>query len=351
MKYTILTAWLLFCSMLLPTLTAETLQAIPVELKWKGIEKWVADSSSVQVISFENAKYPNETRLPYYHQRISTNASAAYSAEITNPVFVPATSEEIALIQTAVPTEIEVNTQVFKTREGAYFDIYVLPFVKQGEAILKLKSFELHTSKTGSPQKAPAVTMHSYSESSVLAQGRFVKVRITDSGIYKLTYEDLVSMGVSPADVRVFGYGGGVLEQSFLLPKKDDLPEVAIWMEKGADGVFNAGDYILFYAQGVNRWSYDRNKAIFTHVSNSYSQYGYYFVTSDAGSGRKIENKPIVIPTDATINNVEEFTDYQLYEKDLVSIAQSGKNFYGEKFSDVTSYSFNFNFPNLVPAA
>ena len=53
-------------------------------------------------------------------------------------------------------------------------------------------------------------------------------------------------MGINPANVRVFGYGGAVLEQDFSLPKQDDLPELAIWMEKGSDGM------------GYNSWFYDR---------------------------------------------------------------------------------------------
>ncbi|MFT3752196.1 MAG: hypothetical protein QM800_04730, partial [Paludibacter sp.] len=58
-----------------------------------------------------------------------------------------------------------------------------------------------------------------YAANSVLAQGKFVKIRITDSGVYKLTFEDLTSMGIEPVNVRIFGYGGGVLNQSLLLNK------------------------------------------------------------------------------------------------------------------------------------
>jgi hypothetical protein len=119
-------------------------------------------------------------------------------------------------------------------------------------------------------------------------------------------------------------------------------------MNKGDNVNFKAGDYILFYGQGVNKWSYDNTKSMFTHIVNSYSKYGYYFVSSDVGAGKRIEDKTIVIPGSATLNTVEEFVDYQLYEKDLESLAQSGKEFYGEAFSDVTSYTLPFNFPNPV---
>ena len=201
------------------------------------------------------------------------------------------------------------------------------------------------TSKTTSNKLSG---LHTYAPTSVLAQGKFVKIRITDSGIYKLTFEDLTSMGINPTNVRIFGYGGGVLEQNFMLDKIDDLPETAIWMEKGTDGVFNAGDYILFYAQGTNKWSYDTTKLMFTHTANTYSNYGYYFVSSDAGTGKKITDKIVVLPSSPIVHPVEEFVDYQVYEKDLINLVSSGKEFYGETFNEVLSYSLPFSFPNAI---
>ncbi len=187
-----------------------------------------------------------------------------------------------------------------------------------------------------------------YATNSVLAAGKFVKIRIVDSGVYKLTFEDLTSMGIDPANVRILGYGGGVLNQNLALNKIDDLPENSIWMEKGTDGVFNAGDYILFYAQGVNRWSYDTTKGMFTHQSNTYSHAGYYFVTSAGGTGKKIMDKTVALPASPTIHTVEEFVSYQVYEKDIVNLINSGKEFYGEKFDVTTTYIFPFTFSNPV---
>src|SRR5690606_21110782 len=110
-------------------------------------------------------------------------------------------------------------------------------------------------------RETKSASLHSYTTNSVLSQGTFHKIRITESGVYKLTYEDLTSIGLNPEHVRVFGYGGAMLEQDFSLPIIDDLPETPVWMEKGNDGIFNAGDYILFYAQGTTRWQYNKNKS------------------------------------------------------------------------------------------
>ncbi len=190
--------------------------------------------------------------------------------------------------------------------------------------------------------------IHSYTSSSILSAGKFVKIKIKDSGIYRLTYDDLVSYGLNPSKLSVFGYGGALLEQSFAIAKHDDLPEIAVFEYKGSDGVFNSGDYILFYAQGVNSWKYDSYRAMFTHQVNYYSNYGYYFLSSDAGTQKRVALSEITVPNDATIYNAEEFTGYDLYEKDIQSLARSGKEFYGETLSDVLTLNLDFNVPNLV---
>jgi hypothetical protein len=319
------------------------------KLNWTGIEKWFADSSSVQVISFQNAHYPSENRLPYFNYRIPAGNNS-YKAVLSNSVFEPVSTEEARILSDAAvfSSEPVMETRYLVDRGSRLFDVQILPFVFRDGKFFKLISFDLSISETALPQQAKNAFTHSFASSSVLAQGKFVKVKLTETGIYKLTYEDLVSMGINPANVRVFGYGGGVLDQNFTQTKPDDLPEIPIWMEKGSDGIFNSGDYILFYAQGVVRWSFDKNKSMFVHKNNSYSQYGYYFITSDAGVGRKIESKNIEVPADATIYQVDEFTDYQLYEKDLQNLTKSGKEFYGETFSNTLSYSFTFNFPNVI---
>jgi len=319
------------------------------KLNWTGIEKWFADSSSVQVISFQNAHYPSENRLPYFNYRIPAG-NYSYKVVLSNSVFEAVSTEEARILSDAAvfSSEPVMETRYLVDRGSRLFDVQILPFVFRDGKFFKLISFDLSISETALPQQEKNAFTHSFASSSVLAQGKFVKVKLAETGIYKLTYEDLVSMSINPANVRVFGYGGGVLDQNFTQTKPDDLPEIPIWMEKGSDGIFNSGDYILFYAQGVVRWSFDKNKSMFVHKNNSYSQYGYYFITSDAGVGRKIESKNIEVPADATIYQVDEFTDYQLYEKDLQNLTKSGKEFYGETFSNTLSYSFTFNFPNVI---
>ena len=68
-----------------------------------------------------------------------------------------------------------------------------------------------------------------YADHSVLADGRFVKVQVTENGLYRLPYADLRAKGIDPANVRLFGYGGAVQDEDFSRPWHDDLPEVAVY--------------------------------------------------------------------------------------------------------------------------
>ena len=116
-----------------------------------------------------------------------------------------------------------------------------------------------------------------YANNSVLNSGDWYKIQVSQSGIHKLTYEQLTEMGIAnPSNVSVFGYGGAQLAEAFSQPYIDDLPQLSIYMEKGSDGVFGKGDYILFYAQGPIKWTYNTKQKIFEHEVNTYSNYGYY---------------------------------------------------------------------------
>jgi hypothetical protein len=356
MKYK--TMLLAFLCLFVSTLSAQSAQITSYSIAWNGIVKWSVNSSSINVLSFSGAHYPRENRLPYFNHRFLCDKDFLYSVEVRNPLFSPLTDQESAFFEgKSVPSTVEVRTSILEQSTSSFLDITIFPFIKTEGRLQKLLSFDLQVTKTAVPQRVVAATRHAYASNSVLSQGKFVKIKVKDTGIYKLTFEDLNSMGINPANIRIFGYGGAVLEQDFSLPKQDDLPEVAIWMEKGSDGIFNAGDYILFYAQGINRWKYDKSTSAFTHQGNSYSQYGYYFITSDAGVGKKIVDKTKVLPGIQKVNTITEFLDYKVYEKDLLNIigidagVGSGREFYGERFSDVTSMSMPFTFPNFVPGS
>ena len=117
-------------------------------------------------------------------------------------------------------------------------------------------------------------SIHTYVDKSVLSDGNFVKISVKESGIHCISYEALNEWGIEPNNVAILGYGGAMLNEDFTQHHWDDLPSVAFYMHKGADSIFNKGDYILFYAQGPIKWSAANNRTWY-HTQNPYSMLGY----------------------------------------------------------------------------
>lgn len=195
--------------------------------------------------------------------------------------------------------------------------------------------------------------IHNYADHSVLQDGNVIKIRISETGIHYISYETLQSWGIQPEAVRILGYGGGMLHENFLLHHWDDLPSVVFYMHKGSDGIFNQGDYILFYAQGVVRWDADQNGR-WRHTNNPYSQYGYYFLSDNIGEQRIIESAEETQWATNEIVDVDWYTNYQVHEKDEVNLIDlsgvngGGREFYGESMHENNkTLSISFPSPNI----
>lgn len=184
-----------------------------------------------------------------------------------------------------------------------------------------------------------------YAASSALAEGKWIKIRVDETGMYKLPYADLRKMGFSdPAKVSVHGYGGWPLAEDFQQPYVDDVPAVAVWRGE---------DYLLFYARGPRKWEYVTTKGSnhpennsFVHTNNPYSLYGYYFLT-DATDCPEMTTAP---QAEGATLQLTCFDDYKVHEKDLVSLSKSGREFFGESFDLNLSQNFTFTVPGILPS-
>ena len=196
-----------------------------------------------------------------------------------------------------------------------------------------------------------AYAKYDFAEESVLKEGKWIKIAVKETGIHKITYQQLKDMGISnPANVHIHGFGGAMLDENFaagLDDYKDDLPENAIYFNTGEDNIFNENDYILFYAQGPISLNYNENKDIFTHTVNPYSNYGYYFITENTEPTKIISNAeydlpPIPIEAAHTVN-------YFYIEKEDENLIQSGRIWVGDKMTTTnTQRTYTFNIPNRI---
>ena len=182
--------------------------------------------------------------------------------------------------------------------------------------------------------------IHTYVNQSVLNNGKWVKIRVSASGVCRMTFDQLSEAGLNPAQLRVYGYGGAMLQQEFSKAKIDDLPQVPVYV---------GSNYVLFWVQGPVSWTFNGSR--FTHTRNYYSNYGYYFLTDNVGSllsptvGEEVSGTPTDITT---------YSQYAVYEKDSVNLVDrsgivgGGREWYGEQFSPNQRRTFSMATPNAI---
>ncbi|MFN5913362.1 MAG: hypothetical protein ACK43J_03130 [Chitinophagaceae bacterium] len=121
-----------------------------------------------------------------------------------------------------------------------------------------------------------------YAPTSVLASGKWIKLSVSERGIYRITSEFLKNAGVSgtlpSSTLRLFGTGGRELPEDNAVPSPDDLTECATWVSDGGDGVLDGNDYIAFYAPGPHHWEYDSSARRHTYIKNHYSDKSFYYI-------------------------------------------------------------------------
>jgi hypothetical protein len=194
---------------------------------------------------------------------------------------------------------------------------------------------------------------HAFAQSSVLRSGQFFKVAVTADGVYKITADQLKKMGFNPAaidprNIRIFGNAGGMLPQLNDAPRPDDLMENAIFVSGEDDGKFNSGDFILFYGQGPHKAQFNTTRKIHAYEHNLYSDKNFYFVTVSDVQGKRItssENQSGSFPV------VQRYHDYVYHEVDQYNILTSGREWFGERFTNNTDKTFTLNIPGIPSGA
>jgi len=186
---------------------------------------------------------------------------------------------------------------------------------------------------------------------SVLSEGKWFKIATSKSGVYKLNYSSLMSLGVAVNDlqissIKLYGNGGGMLPKLNSDFRHNDLVENAINIyDSNNNGVFENGDYILFYGQSPHSWKYDAESSLFKHETHLFSdEVNYFLKTDNQSDGIRIKQKQTLQNPTKTISS---FNAFAFHELELENLIHSGSEWFGERFDSQSSQSFYFSFPNL----
>lgn len=152
---------------------------------------------------------------------------------------------------------------------------------------------DLYTSlRRGSLELAPArAAAKAEPFDPFAATSRWVKLSVPQTGLYRLTGQQLLGFGVpvgdvDPAKLRLYRGGGLALEldpeyPDSLQADRTGLNEVAIEVRDGGDGEWNLDDEIRFYGVGTSAWldRFTPGALPLEHYDHPYASEATYWLT------------------------------------------------------------------------
>ncbi len=314
-----------------------------IVIEWRNITVNEGDIQYSGMLTFDQAAYPVDRSLVPVYYRIYENINAGnFRFVIENPQF-----EEIQLPVNfpgleKIGDDFQVSTENSVSREKSKTFLKVSTIKKNGSKYFKLISFDLKRITGNESLVKSAQKTFEWKTNSVLRQGKWLKISVSQKGVYKIPYAKLASWGFTdPSKVSVFGSGGRLLSENPGEISYDDLVQCSTWTDKNG-----GSDCLFFYATGTIGWTYNKTKGVFEHVINDYSSKGYFFLTDNAGV--KTLTKLPVISEPSTVT-IAEANSYQLYENDLENVLPlgSGKKWYGEKFKSSSVKNIDFELTDI----
>jgi len=325
-----------------------------INLNWRGI---ITEEPEINIqlkyLYFDNATVDPASSLPVFSEQFDITApNSEIDVSLLNPLYVSCSQDEIIFLESIAfnTQKIEIKKDIFINRKEPIAVISFIPLRYNTESgqFEKLVSFSLSANANLS-SNAKKYQAKEYAEHSVLETGEWFKIRVSESGVYKITYSDLINWGLdpnsfNPKHLRIYGNTGGMLPEKNSDFRYDDLQENAIFVSGEEDGSFDPDDYALFYGMGTSTWT--NSLGFFIHHVNYYSDDNFYYITASLGEGKRIavENQTSN-PVSATIS---KYTNYQILEEEKMSLLLSGKRWYGDEFGEVNSRTYQFNFPEIL---
>ena len=353
-----------------PGVTLSPVDKSLLNIKWHNPVTFTKKGKNNSVLSFEGISYFEEKNfLPYIILKTACNQNVKMQAVIQPEKTEVLTAQEEQCVDKRYLTEnfalVESKIVTYRKIPYTYVDLIPLRINKSTGKIEKLLSYRLQWQLTNESlsaaisngAQASRTQSANYASTSVLATGTWYKIGTAKNAVYKIDKKMLQSIvgpnvdvsSIDPKNIKIYGNGGEILSEANYNFHYDDLIENAIFVQGQNDGVFNDGDYILFYGQSPHKWKYNAgNNSNTRYYRNKhyYSDSVFYFLNYDnPTAGKRIASQTNA--SGAVTNVVNSFDDFMYHENDLVSLVTSGRELYGENYDNTASYSFNFYFPNI----
>jgi len=325
--------------LILPFFTFSQTISLNRNINWNENKTFSQNEKKIELLSFDNAIY-FDSKVPMYGEVINLNELDIFTTDIdvkiTNKKYEKIESKSFdETDKKLITNEIKLKFSSAKGRDIYYLDIEFYPFRNINGIYEKLTSFDIEII----PNNKPIIKKLRYLDNSVLSSGKWEKIGIPKTGVYKLTFAQLNSMGFSnPQSVRVFGNDKGQLPDMLESQIYDDLTE---------NKIFRGSDYILFYAKSSDNWYRNSDTSMFLRKKNIFTDTAYYFITDkNTGFDNIISNYSQ--PSQSQNFTINKFIFYDIVEQQLHNIGNSGQVWLGESFLYEQQKNYTFNLPSAV---
>lgn len=269
--------------------------------------------------------------LPHFLYSIPLPANyqdSVYTVSVKYPEYMDMTVSDVAnynrISGAALPSQVPLSQNISVSRRKGYLVASFCPLVFRNNKYQMLVSFMLDVKakavknsvlRQRKNDKAYASAADIYAEHSLLASGKWAKIRVSSSGVYQLTDATVRQAGFSNINkVKIYGYGGNLQNEALYandLARTDDLKEVPQCVVGGKH---------LFYAKGPVSWTSNSSTV---RRRNPYSDYGYYFITQS-------DEEPATVDSATFVSSFYPSPDdyHSLYEVDGYSWYNGGRNLF-----------------------
>ncbi len=222
-----------------------------------------------------------------------------------------------------------------------FFNVLRFRKISETRAIAFIMIAAVLTALLINPTEASALPVETYASSSRLSSGKWVKVKVEQTGIQFVSAANLRKMGFSnPENVRVYGFGGRILPTNFAQFTADDLPRVASsYTSKG----------LYFFGYDHIRWTLTntRKGLEFFHTMHQYAEESWYFLSDSDPDTAELPSAPTAeAPVGA--QPVNTFICNLVHEQDIIHPSNSGSRYLGEDFRSPTRRSFDFTLTDAI---